>query len=680
MKSAFKYLLLFIMVCGVVAAAETAEQHALTYDDIIKIQRISGPALSPDGKWIAFTAAEYSYETDSNNKDIYIISTATKELKKLTDFEKTDASPLWSPDGKKLAFISSREGTPQIFIYDTATWAAPKKLTDVPTGIDTFKWAPTGDYILFSSTIYEGCTDMECNKKRIVEEEKNKVTAIVADKLLYRHWNYWKAGKTSHLFSFKLADGTVTDLTPGRHWVPFGPFHGSEQYEASPDGKMVAFSRRTGDQPALDTNDDIYMVPITGGEAVQITTAKGSDSTPAFSPDGKYLSYLKMKRPGFEADQLELILYNLETKKETNLTGGYDNDVGEYVWAPDGKTIYFTSNARARVGLYRLNISAKKTERLYQQGKCYSPSISADGKFLTYAWQNSMMPNEVYKFDLVNMNPVRLTRMNEDVMSKVKMNPAEDFDFRGAGGEMVHGLLVKPPFFEEGKKYPMIYIIHGGPQGATQDGFHYRWNLQMFASRGYVVASVNFHGSSGYGQKFKDAVTYDWGGKPYRDLMIGLDYLFNKYKFIDRKRVSAAGASYGGYMVNWIAGHSKRFSCLVSHAGVYHLASMWGSTEEIWFPEWEYKGTPWTNPRHYREMSPSTYVKNFSTPTLVVHGQKDFRVPVEQGMMFFSALQKMGVESKFIYFPDECHFVLKPNNARFWYNAVLDWIDKYNKK
>jgi dipeptidyl aminopeptidase/acylaminoacyl peptidase len=589
-------------------------------------------------------------------------------------------SPAWSPDGSKLAFISTRSDTPQVFLLDMNSMGDPVKLTDIPTGISTFKWAPGGEYILFTSEVFKGCEDFECNKKRLKNEETKKVTAIVSDILLYRHWNFWKAGKVSHLFSMRLDDKKIVDLTPGDSWVPFGPFQGAEQYTVSPDGKTVAFSKRTGDQPACDTNDDIYTVSIDGGDIEQITKAKGSDTTPRYSPDGKYLSYIKMARGGFESDRQVLMLINLATKKDFALTSSYDGDVSEYVWTPDSRRVYFTSISRGRIGLYNVGLQDRKVERLYQNGICGSPAISRDGKFLTYTWQNSMRPREIYRFNLVNNNPVRLTRMNEDVMSAIEMNPIEDIDFRGAGGDMVHGFILKPPFFDKTKKYPLIYIIHGGPQGATRDGFHYRWNLQMFASRGYVVASMNFHGSSGYGQKFEDSITYDWGGKPYRDLMIGLDHIVSKYRFVDRKRIGAAGASYGGYMISWIAGHTERFKCLVAHAGVYNLSSMYGATEELWFPEWEYHGTPWTNPSHYRKMSPSTYVKRFKTPTMVIHGQNDFRVPVTQGMEFFTALQKMGVESKFIYFPDESHFVQKPNNARFWYKQVLDWMDKYLKK
>lgn len=669
--------ILVFFICINVQAAQ--EKKTLTYDEIIKLYRISGPELSPDGKTIAFNAAKYSFDTNAGLTTMYIVPFAGGEVKEIPGMEKGDQNPKWSPDGKKLAFISERKGTAQIFLVDASDFKNPVQVTNIPTGVDDYKWSPKGDYILFHSEVFPECADFECNAKRLKEESEKKVSAIVTDTLLYRHWNFWKAGRANHLLSVRIADFSQTDLTPGRKWVPFGPFQGSEQYSVSPDGKTVVFSRRTGDTEAWDTNDDIYIVPITGGAEEQLTTSKGSDTDPQFSPTGKYISYISMKRPGFEADQRILTLIDTTSKEHIALTTAFDGDVDEYIWTPDEKIIYFTSETRGREAIFKLTLNDKKTEKLYMNGICGGISLSPDSNALVFLNENSMMPKEIFKFDLKKNNPVRLTRMNEETMNAIEMNPVEDFDFRASGGEMVHGLLVKPPFFDKTKKYPMIYIIHGGPQNATRDDFHYRWNLQMFASRGYVVAAVNFHGSSGYGQKFKDSITYDWGGKPYRDLMKGIEHLTNSYPFIDAEKIGAAGASYGGYMVDWIAGHTQRFKCLVSHSGVYNLASMYGGTEELWFPEFEYRGTPWTNPSHYREMSPSTYAANFKTPTLVIHGQRDFRVPVEQSMEFFTALQRQGVPSRFIYFPDEFHFVTKPNNARFWYQSVLDWMDKYLK-
>jgi len=675
LKSSIGFLVLLICI----NAQANQDKKILTYDEIIKIHRISGPEISPNGKMVVFDAAKYSFETNKGLNQAWIVPLTGGEAKEIPGMEKGDQKPKWSPDGTKLSFISERTGSAQIFIVDASSFKDPIQITNIPTGVDDYKWSPKSDYIIFHSQIFPECPDMECNSKRLKEEQEKKVSAIVSDTLLYRHWNFWKAGKANHLFSIRLSDSKLTDLTPGTKWVPFGPFQGSEQYCISPDGKRIVFSKRTGNTEAWDTNDDIYSISIEGGAEEQLTTAKGSDTDPAFSPGGKYISYISMKRPGFESDQRVFTLIDTASKEHIALTVGLDGDVDEYAWTADDKIIYFTSEARGRKGLYKVSISDNKIIKMYQNGVCSGVSISPDSNSLVFLYENSMRPKEIYRFDLKKNNPVRLTRMNEDTMNAIEMNPLEDFDFRASGGEMVHGFLLKPPFFDKSRKYPMIYIIHGGPQGANRDEFHYRWNMQMFASRGYVVAAVNFHGSSGYGQKFEDSITYDWGGKPYRDLMKGIEHLTNTYPFINADRIGAAGASYGGYMIDWMAGHTERFKCLVSHSGVYNLASMYGATEELWFPEYEYRGTPWTNPSHYREMSPSTYAANFKTPTLVIHSQKDFRVPVEQGMEFFTALQRQSVPSRFIYFPDESHFVAKPNNARFWYQQVLDWMDKYLK-
>jgi dipeptidyl aminopeptidase/acylaminoacyl peptidase len=681
MKKTFVIIFAVVFAFAFFCNGETNQtKKTLSYDEIIKIHRISNPQISHNGRMVTFDATQYSFETNKGTTRIWEVPLEGGQANSPIGCEQGDSNSKWSPDSTKIAVLREKEGIPQIFIYNASEFINPLQLTNLPTGVDDYKWSPKGDYIIFHSQIFPECTDMECNARRLKEEESKKVSAIVSDTLLYRHWNFWKAGKANHLFSVRLSDLKVTDLTPGTKWVPFGPFQGAEQYCVSPEGKTVVFSRRTGNTEAWDTNDDLYSVPIDGGSETQLTTAKGSETDPAFSPGGKYMSYIRMKRPGFESDTRELVLIETSNGNVIELTAGYDGDVDEYAWTPDEKTIYFSSESRGRKGLYKVALADKKVTRLYQNGVINGIAITPDSNTIVFLYENSMRPKEVYKFDLKKNNPVRLTNLNEELMSNIEMNPVEDFDFRASGGDMVHGFLLKPPYFDKNKKYPMIYIIHGGPQGSTRDEFHYRWNLQMFAARGYVVAAVNFHGSSGYGQKFEDSITYDWGGKPYRDLMKGIEHLTNMYSFINPQKIGAAGASYGGYMINWIAGHTDKFKCLVSHSGVYNLASMYGATEELWFPEFEYRGTPWTNPSHYREMSPSTYAANFKTPTLVIHGQKDFRVPVTQGMEFFTALQRQGVPSRFIYFPDEYHFVAKPNNARFWYNQVLDWMDKYLKK
>jgi dipeptidyl aminopeptidase/acylaminoacyl peptidase len=386
-----------------------------------------------------------------------------------------------------------------------------------------------------------------------------------------------------------------------------------------------------------------------------------------------------MARPGFEADKYSLFLYDMNNQKISNLTEKLDISVNDILWSPDNSTLYISFQEKGRISLGKISIKNKKFEKILQGHYISSPSISSDGKKLIFLKQEINHPTDINSFDLKAEKVTQLTATNKKLLSKLEMNPAEEFWFDGADGDKVHGFLVKPPLFDASKKYPLVLLIHGGPQGAFSDNFHYRWNAQMFTAPGYVTALINFHGSTGYGQSFTDSLTGDWGGKPYEDIMNGLDHLLSRYNFIDRSRLAAAGASYGGYMINWIEGHTTRFSCLISHAGVYDLRSMHGATEELWFPEWEFKGTPWSNKEMYEKWSPSFFVQNFKTPCLVIHGQRDFRVPVTQGFQFFTALQRMNVPSQMLYFPDEYHFVQKPQNAELWWKTVHDWLAKYLK-
>jgi dipeptidyl aminopeptidase/acylaminoacyl peptidase len=383
-----------------------------------------------------------------------------------------------------------------------------------------------------------------------------------------------------------------------------------------------------------------------------------------------------MKRAGFEADQKQLILYERSTGKRLNLTEQFDYSVNDMVWSPDSKAIYFNADDKSNESLFKLSIAGRQLETLVGKGYTHSLRIVPDGKSLVVARESINQPAEIFRIDTDGKNIKKLTAVNESRLSQIEMNAKEDFWFDGAGGTKVHGFIVKPPGFDAGKKYPMVFLIHGGPQGQWGDQFHYRWNAQMFAARGNVVVLINPRGSTGYGQRFTDEISRDWGGKAYEDLMLALDHVLKTYPFIDGKRLAAAGASYGGYMVNWIAGHTDRFRCLVSHDGVFNPKSMYGTTEELWFPEWELGGTPYKNPELYEKWSPMAFAHNFKTPMLVIHGQMDFRLDVSEGFQLFTALQRQGVKSKMLYFPDEGHFVGKPANAELWYKTVLDWIDE----
>ncbi len=671
---------LLVSVLFLLAASLSAEEyHALTFDDLISLGRIGSFEISPDGKLVAFTVTWFDKDENSSNSDIYMVPVKGGEPWNFVRSGGDDYSPCWSPDGEHLAFVSDRDGSAQIWVIPIDGGEA-RKITDVPTGVSQPLWSTDGKKIAFTSSVYPECEDLDCDKKRLEEYRTGKVRARLIDHLIYRHWNQWREGRWSHLFLTDLEGSAPLEINKGRTDVPPISLGGDRDYDFSPDGGEICFSMNPDPVVAVSTNNDLYIMKTSGGDPVPITSENlSNDNNPRYSPDGRYIAYRAQLTPGFEADRFRLILYERRSGKKINLTEDLDYSVGNFTWSPDGGSIFFCAEDKGRYSIFKTELGGKKTSAVISGGYDNDLRVTPDGKNLIFARQTVRNPLELYRGSTKGKNIVQLTDINGRILSSVAMNPLEEFWFEGSGGRMVHGMLVKPPFFEEGKKYPMILLIHGGPQGAFGDDFHYRWNVQMFASPGYVVATINFTGSTGYGQAFTDAISKDWGGAPYEDIMDGVDYILATFPFIDGERIGAAGASYGGYMIDWIEGHSDRFKCLVSHAGVYDLESMYGATEELWFPEWEFAGPPWENPEMYRKFSPSSYVTEFHTPCLVVHGENDFRVPYTQGLEFFTALQKRGVPSKLLFFPDEDHFVRKPLNAELWWNTLHDWFAEYLK-
>ncbi len=429
---------------------------------------------------------------------------------------------------------------------------------------------------------------------------------------------------------------------------------------------------------AISTNNDVFLKDLTSGVEENLTAANGgNDCNPVFSPKNRYLAYFSMRRAVYEADKKDIILFDRISKTRRNLTQDFANTILEFVFAPDEKFIYFIAPEQIYQPVYQLELKSGKIIRLVEKVNASSLSIMPDGKALIFLSQSVSRPNEIHKLSLRDRALTRLTDVNGEIFRDVEMNGAETFTFKGAKNEAVEGILLKPPFFDPAQKYPLVFLVHGGPQGAWSDDFHFRWNLSMFAAPGYVVAAINFHGSHGYGQPFTDAVTQDWGGAPFQDLVKGQQYLVENFPFLDAKRIAAAGASYGGFMINWMAGHSDDFKypfrCLISHDGIFDARSMYYMTEELWFEEWEYGGTPWKSPL-YEKWNPANFASRINVPMLVVHSENDFRVPVSQGIMLFTALQRLGVKSKMLYFPDEDHFVQKPQNAKLWWKTVYDWI------
>ena len=674
-------LFLGIVLCAPLAApGQSSTLKPITFDDFIRIKRVTDLQLSPDGSSIAYVVTVMDRNANRGASDIWLVPARGGEPRRLTSSPAADMNPRWSPDGRTIAFISSRSGSPQVWKIDPNGGEAVQ-VTRISTGASGVAWSPKGTHLAFVSSVFPDCPDDECNRKKAEAVEASKVKGRLFDHLLIRHWNAWSDGTRSHLFVVPVSGGTALDITPGDFDVPPIALGGAQDYTFSPDGTEMAFVRNTDPEflLGLGTNNDIFVTGTGGGEPKKMTANRANDHSPSYSPDGRFLAYLAMARPGFEADKQSLMLLDRKTGTTESLTGSLDYSVGAFLWAPGGAALYFEAEEKGRTTVFRITLATKKIEKVLEGHTLSALALSPDGRMFYFLKQALHRPNDVWSFDLKTKTLTQVTRVNAELLASLAMNPAEEFWFAGAAGDKVHGFLLKPPAFEPSKKYPLLMLIHGGPQGSFGDNFHYRWNAQMFAAAGYVTAMVNFHGSTGYGQAFTDSISGDWGGKPFEDIITAVGYLHGAFPFIDMTKLGAAGASYGGYMIDWIEGQTDIFDCLISHDGVFDLRSMYGATEELWFPEWEYHGTPWTSPEQYTKWSPSMYVKNFKTPCLVVHSANDFRVPLEQGLQFFTSLQRMGVPSKLLYFPDEDHFISKPQNAELWWKTLHEWLATYLK-
>lgn len=679
-------LITILVLCLSSASAKAAQQaRPFSIDDLLKVRRVADPQLSPDGRWIAFSIADTDKTANRRITQIYLISIDGGEPRALTGEKDSSHSPRWSPDGRRLAFLSARGGESQIWTMDFSNGEAGalKKVSSISTGADSPVWSPDGKWIAFTSEIYPECNNDQCNKKQAEKIASSKVKAKIADQLLFRHWSSWKEGKRSHIFVVSSEGGEARDLTPGNYDAPPFSLGGQVDYAFSPDSKELAYARNTDKDAARSTNGDIFVVSVSGGDSRRLTGDNpANDLTPLYSPDGRYIGYRAQVSAGFEADRWRLMLYDRKTGQSHSLTEQFDSSVEGFIFAPDGQRIYLTAPDQGRQAIYEISIGGGPGKKLIHDGFNDDVQLSADGKTLVFTRQTLARPVDIYKSNSIGASITQLTKINDAFISEFNLKPAEEITWEGAGGARVSGFLTKPTNFTAAKKWPLIVLIHGGPQGAWSDSWSYRWNPQLFAAAGYVVFAPNPRGSTGYGQKFVDEISGDWGGKVYTDLMNGVAYVASM-PYVDRERVGAAGGSYGGYMVNWIEGHNTdprvKFSALVSHAGVYNLTSMYGATEELWFPEWEFKGTPWTNPEMYARWSPHMFVKEFKTPLLVIHGELDYRVPVGEGLQLFTALQRQGVESKLLVYPDEGHWILKPQNSELWYNTVLDWFDNHLK-
>jgi len=661
-------------------AAVTTQPHPFSVYDMVAMERLGDPQPSPDGAWIVFTRRSWNEEENKVYTNLWLASTDGAVVKPLTTAKSSDTGPRWSPDGRTIAFISNRGGSSQIWTIDPAGGEATMK-SDFPLDVDNVQWSPDGARFAFTAEVYPDCDGMACTAKRDEAKDADPVKARVYTSLLFRHWDTWEDGKRSHIFVWPGPNGSEpVDLMKGIDAdSPTRPFGGAEEFDWSPDGRTIAFTAKMVENPAWSTDLDIYLA-ATDGTGVRCITEDNEavDTTPAWSPDGRTIAYLAMARPGFEADRQTVNLHDVATGKSRILTGSWDRSAGSVAWAADGRTLFVTAGEEGRNKIFAVNAATGAPRVVVGEHYNSSVSVAAGGR-LVFTQDSFTSPAEVFVCRQDGSDLRRVTHVNDARVAAAQMSKPEEFWFTGANNDKVHGWILPPVGMAPGRKYPVAFLIHGGPQGSFDDHFHYRWNPQAYAGAGYATVTIDFHGSTGYGQAFTDSIRNNWGGWPFEDLMKGLDHVIASYDYVDGDRVGALGASYGGYMINWIEGHTNRFKCLVNHDGGFDEKAGYYTTEELWFPEWEYEGTPYENESAYDRWSPAEHVASWNTPMLVIHGALDFRLPETEGMAAFTALQRRGIPSKFISFPDENHWVLKAKNSIFWHEQVIGWLDRWLK-
>ena len=665
------------------SAAQAQSRHPMTVREFLSLDRPGEPAISPDGRWVAYDVTTTDLAASRRRTDLWLVSADGGDARRLSTDSLGGRSARWSPDSRAVAYVTTRGGTPQVWVVEPET-GARHQVTALSTGADGPAWSPDGRSIAFVSQVYPQCGDDACNQRTAAEADARPSKARLYDHLLFRHWNVWDDGTRSHLFVVPAQGGTARDLLAGKDWdTPVPPFGGSADYAWSPDGRQLAFTTKFGRDQAWSTNSDIYTVSADGGEPVNVTPAsKGADQTPAYSPDGRWLAYLSQATPAYESDRIRLMVMDRATGAAHEVPKAFDRWVGEYAWEPNSQGFIVIAEDRQQDRFFHVTLSGD-VHHVHPGGDVSQLSLGGGtgGEPDAVAFLSDGMdhPSDVYVWRISHEHPtppLQVTHLNAGALAQLDLPAAEEIAWRGANGDSVHGWLLKPPGFDPSQRYPLLVLVHGGPQGAWLDQFHPRWNPEMFAAPGYVVFMPNPRGSTGFGQRFVDQIARDWGGKAYVDIMRGVDVVA-KLPYVDSTRMGAAGGSFGGHMVNWINGHTTRFKVLVAHDGDFNLSSMYGATEELWFPEHDLGGPPWVNRTDYEHWSPDHFAGRMRTPELVIHGGQDFRVPETEGFQTFTTLQRQGVPSKLLYFPDEGHWVGKPANQAVWWTTIHEWLAGY---
>ena len=677
-------------LCLLAALPSLAAARGLDVRDLQKLDRVSSPVLSPDGSTVVFAKRIVDADVVKASSSLWVRNLLTRDMappKRLTPEGWNVNSPSFSPDGKTVYFLSAKSGTQQLYAMPLVG-GAPRQLTAFALDVASYKVSPDGTRVLFSTDTFADCkADFACTKKRLDDTAAKKSSGVVYDGLFVRHWDTWADGRRSRLFVAALPEGkakpvssatSLTDRLDGD--APSKPFGGADEYTWSPDGaSVVAAIRVAGKGEAWSTNFDLYQVAADGSSApVNLTASNPAwDTGPAFSADGKTLFYRAMKRPGFEADRFALMSLDLDNGKVREIAPNWDRSADSIVLSDDGERIYTTAQDTGEHPLFSVDIQSGESRKIVGDGSVSAFDVVGRTVVLS---RNSLKSGDVIyaTSDDAGATLRAITPSAGEVLKDVSFGDFEQFIFKGWNNETVHGYVVKPHDYVEGQKYPVAFLIHGGPQGSFGNGWSYRWNPQTYAGQGYAVVMIDFHGSTGYGQAFTDAISQHWGDRPLEDLQKGWAAAQQKYAFLDGGKACALGASYGGYMINWIAGNwNEPWKCLVNHDGVFDTRSMGYVTEELWFTEWENGGTPFDKPENYEKFNPVNHVAKWRVPMLVVQGEKDYRVPVDQGLSTFTALQRKGIESKLLYFPDENHWVLKPQNSILWHDTVNAWLKQH---
>ncbi|MFW5778107.1 MAG: S9 family peptidase [Bacteroidota bacterium] len=675
-----KTIIIYLSLSILFSAAYAQEKENFTATKIWQMERVGSPDVSPDGKWVVFTVTAYDIESNSSETNLHLLNLENDKERQIT-FSGKDGNPVWSPDGKKIAFVSGRNEQPgQIYILDLEMGGEAKQITELPVSTFSLQWFPDGKKIAFGANIlpeYNG--DFEKLDSLIKEKKESKISAKATENTMYRFWDKWLTdGYLPSLFSVNINTNEVIDLLPGDYNY-FGMM-GGVSYDIAPDGEQIALSRNSTPPPYDKLNYDIFLLKTDGSGQITNITAdnEASDANPLYSPDGKFLIYGKQDIFHFYADKMVMTRYDLGKNTSEEISQNIDLSAGDWILTPDGKTVFFTAEYKAQNSVFKMPSKGGKHQLIFEPGSNGNLHLGGNNKQnLLFTHHNLNKPVEIFTTDLNGENLKQRTHFNDDSLQNTKMGKVDNVTFKGANDADVQMFIVYPPDFDESKKYPLVLMIHGGPHGVFGDTWHYRWNAHLFAEPGYVVAMPNFHGSTSFGQDFAISIHGEHANQPFEDIMNATDYMIEK-DYIDETRMAATGGSYGGYMVSWIAGQTDRYAALVNHAGVYDLhlqfASDYGANRG-----YQYGGTPWENYDVLNSQNPSQFAANFKTPMLVIHGELDYRVPVAQGLLVYGIYKARGLDARLVYYPDENHWILQPQNSIYWYEELHNWLERYLK-